>query len=210
MFWYVSGYSLKNGMEKHKDIIGKTKKHAFKAGASINLDLNNDHGYIIISGEIRCDFTTKSNQSLGLISLLSGECFGGLRSNSGSNVNLISIKDTHLIEVSFDEMIGIAKSSDSVQLPFYKGILRRKVAIPISPDTLVFKPPRLRLEDALKILAVKIGEHRKSYISIRIRPTSERLAKMLGLGRLHTILIIAEFYNEHKLIPGIRTLALPL
>jgi CRP-like cAMP-binding protein len=210
MFWYVSGYSLMNGIEKHKDIIGKAKRHAFKAGASINLDLNNDHGYIIISGEIRCDFTTKSNQSLGLISLLSGECFGGLRSDSGSNVILLSIKDTHLIELSFDEMFEIAKSSDSVQLPFYKGILRKKVIVPISPDTLVFKPPRVRLEEALKILADRIGEHRKSYIFIRIRPTSGRLAKMLGLGRLHTILTIAEFYNEHKLVPDIRALTLPL
>jgi hypothetical protein len=80
----------------------------------------------------------------------------------------------------------------------------------VSPDTLVFKPPQLRLEEALKILAAKIGEHRRSSISLRIRPTSGRLAKMIGLGRLHTILTIAEFYNEHKLVPDTNTLTLPL
>ncbi len=210
MLWYVSGYSLLKGAEKHKDIFTKAKRHAFKAGANIDLNPGHNQGYIVLSGEVRCDFTARSNQSLGLISLLGGECFGGLDSGSGSNVVLTAMQSAQIIEVPFEEMVTIAKSSDSVHLAFHKGILRRKVVVPVSPDTLVFKPPQLRLEEALKILAAKIGEHRKSSISLRIRPTSGRLAKMIGLGRLHTILTIAELYNEHKLVPDINTLTLPL
>ncbi len=210
MFWYVSGYSLLKGVEKQKTSIAKAKKRVFRAGAILDVNLNNDQGYILLSGEIRCDFVTRSNQSLGLISLLGGECFGGSSSGMGSHVVLTAIQDTHLLELSVDEMNEVAKSCDSVQLAFYKGILRRKVILAMSPDKLIFKSPRLRLEEALKLLAAKTGVHHKSYLSIKIRPTSGRLARMAGLGRLHTILALAELYNEHKVVPGIKALDLPL
>ncbi len=210
MFWYVSGYNLSKGMKKYEDTIRKVKRHTFKTGDGISLNIDKDSGYIILSGEIRCDFNTKTNQSIGLISLLAGECFGSLNIASGADVKLTAVKDTIVIELSLEELITIAKSSDDIQLTFYKGIFRKKVLITMRPETLVLKPSKLRLEEALRILAGSIGERRKAHISIRVRPTSERLARMVGLGRFHTILTIAELYNEHKVIPAARALSVPI
>ena len=210
MFWYVSGYNLLKGMEKHDASMAKAAKRVFRAGTVLDVNLNTDQGYIVLSGEIRCDFATRSNQSLGLISLLGGECFGGSSSGTGAHVVLTAIRDTQLVELSVNEMTAVAKSCESVPLAFYKGILRRKVVVTMSPERLIFKSPKLRLEEALKLLAVQTGVHHKASLTIRIRPTSGRLAKMAGLGRLHTILALAELYNDHKLVPGIKSLDLPL
>lgn len=210
MFWYVSGYNLSRGMKKYEDTVRKTKKYTFKTGDGIRLSLDKDSGYIILSGEVRCDFHTKTARSIGLISLLAGECFGGLSIPAAANVSLTAVKDTIVIEPAPEEFMAMAKSSDPVQLTFYKNIFRKKVVITMRPETLVFKPSKFRLEEALRILAGSIGEHRKSSISIRVRPTSERLARMVGLGRFHTILTVAELYNEHKVIPAVRTLSLPI
>ena len=210
MFWYVSGYSLLKGVEKQKAGIAKAKERFYRTGTILDINLAIDQGYLLLSGEIRCDFTTRSNQSLGLISLLGGECFGGTSSGAGSHVVLTAMQDTRLLELSVKEMNAVAKSCDGVQLAFYKGILRRKVVVTVSPDRLIFKSPRLRLEEALKLLATQTGVRHKSSLSIKIRPTSGRLARMAGLGRLHTILALAELYNEHKVVPGIKSLDLPL
>lgn len=210
MFWYVSGYNMSKGMKRHEDIIRKTKRHIFRTGGKIAINPDKDTGYIILSGEVRCDFNTKTNQSLGLISLQQGESFGGLNTPSNADVTLTAVKDTNIIELSFEELIAVAKASDNTEMTFYKGILRRKTVVVIRPETVIFKPPSIRLEDALKTLAARIGERRKNSISIRVRPTSARLAKMAGLGRLHTILTIAEFYSEHKVIPAAKTLSLPI
>ncbi len=210
MFWYVSGYNLSKGMKKHEDIMRKAKRHTFKAGSKISINTDKNSGYIILSGDIRCDFNTKANQSLGLIALQAGECFGGLNTQSHESVALTVLKDTTIIELSFEELMFVAKASNDIELNFYKGLFRRKTVVAINPQTIVFKPPKVRVEEALKSLAVKIGERRRGSIAIRIRPTSERLARMTGLGRLHTILTIADLYNDHKVVPGAKTLSLLL
>ncbi|MGB9736040.1 MAG: hypothetical protein ACP5JP_07260 [bacterium] len=210
MFWYVTGFNLLTGVEKQKEILKKAARYTFKAGDNITINLKNDFAYIITSGEVRWDVTTKTNQYLSLISLVKGECFGGITHDESSNINLIAVNETGLIELSFEQMVQIAKASDHILLYFHKGILRRKVEVSISPDTLIFKPAKLRLEEALQLLISKIGVHQRSSIYLKIRPTSERLAKMVGLGRLHTLLAIAELYGEHKLIPDIRFLIVPI
>ena len=210
MFWYVSGYSLSRGMKKHEDIIRRRKWQTFKMGAKIGIGTDRESGYIVISGEIRCDVSVKTNQSLGLISLQAGECFGNLSVPPNADIALTAVRETSVIEPTFEELMVMAKASEAPELTFYKGIFRKKMSISISSGTVVFKPPKVRVEEALRILAAKIGEHRKNHILIKIRPASERLARMAGLGRLHTILTIAELYSEHKVIPGERSLLLPL
>ncbi len=210
MFWYVSGYNLSKGMKKHEDLIRKRKWSTFKAGSKIDMDAAREDGSIVLAGEVRCDVKAKADQSLGLISLQAGECFGNLNAPSNADISLIAVKDTSIIELTFEELMTIAKASDPMELTFYKGIFRKKTTVSISPGTVVFKPPRIRVEEVLKILATKIGERRKNHILIKIGPASERLARMAGLGRLHTVLTIAELYNEHRVIPGERTLSLIL
>jgi hypothetical protein len=209
MFWYVTGYNLLSGLERHKHYREKGKSYTFKSGTRVNLDLKNDSGYIIVSGEIRCDFQTNTNQSLSLIALQIGECFGNLKPADYSNVALIATGNTNLLELPFNEMLEVARLSDAISLSFYKGLLQKRTIINISPDSLIFKPAKLRVEEALKLLAGRIGVHQKNGILIKLRPTSERLAKMVGLGRLHTLLSIADLYNQHKVIPDLRTLILP-
>lgn len=214
MFWYVSGYNLLKGLEHHKGGNALEQRLTFKAGTPVTVDLNANRGYIIVSGEVRCDFTTRSGQqpaqSLGLISLPGGECFGGLSSGQTTHVVLTAVRDTKLVELSPEEMLAVARASDGVQLNFPKGILRKRVVIPVRPDALVFKTPRARIEEALKVLAGRIGTRGKSSVLIRIGPTSGRLARMAGLGRLHTLLVLAELAGEHRIRPGTRDLVLPL
>ncbi len=214
MFWYVSGYNLSRGLEQHKGGSAAAKRLAFRAGTPVTVELGGNQGYIIVSGEVRCDFTVRSAQqpapSLGLISLLAGECFGSLNSGQASHAVLTAVKDTQLVELTLEGMLAVAKGSESVQLGFSKGILRKRIIIPVHPETLVFKTPKMRIEEALKVLAGRIGSHRKSSVVIRVRPTSARLARMAGLGRLHTLLVLAELSGEHKLVPGIKELGLPL
>lgn len=210
MFWYVAGFNLLSGLEKHKEILKDAIKYTFKPGNNIILHLKKESAYVIAGGEIRCDVRTKTEQVLSLISLGKGECFGGVSHDDYSNVNLVPVTETNLIEFTFEQMVLIARASDRIVLYFYKGIFRRKIEISVNPETLIFKPAKLRLEETLKILVERIGIHQKSSIYLKIRPTSERLAKMVGLGRLHTLLAIAELYAEHKLLPDVRLLIIPL
>jgi len=208
MFWYVAGYNLSQGIKKYEDAIRKSEKHTFTAGSEINLDITGSKGYIVLNGEIRCDFNTKTKRSLGLISLQVGECFGWIDTPQDVNVILMAIGEVIVTELPADTLKAVAKASDDVHLTFYKGIFRSKTVVAVNPGALIFKLPRIRLEEALKILAGKIGKRRGNYILIKLKSTSGRLAGMAGLGRVHTILIIANLYKERKIIPGVKTLAL--
>ncbi|MCL4478757.1 MAG: hypothetical protein M1381_06620 [Deltaproteobacteria bacterium] len=210
MFWYVSGYSLSKGVNANPDIIKHAKKYNHKSGTQVQFNINTDTGYIILSGEIVCNFNTKTGQSLGLISLSSGECYGGSAENKEEDVVLIFSKDAIIAELSFEELHTISKASEPLHLSFSKGILSKRVVITSRPEHLIFKSPDVRLQEAITILSVKIGKHSKNAVIIKLRATSERLHRMVGLGSLHTILSLASLYNKHLVIPSIKTLYIPV
>ena len=174
----------------------------FKKGEYIYLpEEHSDKIFFLTNGRVKIGNYADSGKEITKAILTQGEVFGEL-SLVGEEKRrdfAVAMEDTLVCIVSVDEMKGLLKDHNALNLFFMKIMGSRVLEMEKRLESLVFKDSRTRIVEFLRDLATKKGQRVGYEMLVRRFMTHQEIANLTATSRQTVTTVLNELRNKNIL-----------
>ncbi len=203
-FWYLENIDV-TGIFCSKKLGSVDETHTqreFKKGEYIYLpEEHSDKIFFLTDGRVKIGNYADSGKEITKAILTQGEVFGEL-SLVGEDKRrdfAMAMEDTTACVVSVEEMKGLLKDHNALNLFFMKIMGSRVLEMEKRLESLVFKDSRTRIIEFLRDLAAKKGQRVGYEMLVRRFMTHQEIANLTATSRQTVTTVLNELRNKNIL-----------